>query len=100
MLVVCFTSPARPAALLTRTLCAVPTSLPQPQVLVYPGADEVGLTMLSRVSVDVVGKAPTARLVFRDPATIGLVPNYEGQPMIDTLKDQVKPSANQRRWPT
>lgn len=74
-------------------------------VRIYPGADEVGLTMLSRLAVDVAAAATTAsaggdvppqappslELVFRRPdnASLYLVPNYEGQPMIDTLLDQV-----------
>ena len=48
------------------------------------------LALLSRLAVDVTQTKPTLQLVFRDPATINLVPNYEGQPMIDTLKDQVR----------
>ena len=55
----------------------------------YPGADEVGLTMLSRVAVDVSGRAPTLSVVFASPNTSAYVPNYEGQPMIATLQDQV-----------
>ncbi len=42
----------------------------------------VGLTMLAQSSVRKEGKSPQIKLVFRDPATINLIPNYEGQPMI------------------
>lgn len=64
----------------------------QDRVLIYPGADEVGLTLLARMSVDVLGggNEPSMRLVFRNVSSIGLIPNYEGQPMIETLKDQIK----------
>jgi hypothetical protein len=108
-------------------------------VRIYPGADEVGLSMLARLTVDTVGAAealalglvaeaeaaeatedasralravhrrlltpaslrpsaaaplltgPGLTLVFRDPsnASLHLVPNYEGQPLIDTLLDQI-----------
>ncbi|ELR22454.1 uncharacterized protein ACA1_255750 [Acanthamoeba castellanii str. Neff] len=59
-------------------------------IYIYPGADEVGLTMLAQSSVRKEGKSPRIKLVFRDPATINLIPNYEGQPMIQTLEDQIK----------
>ena len=72
-----------------------------PLVSIYPGADEVGLTMLSRLTVGVMadvdarrGVPPTApplQLVFRDPSnsSLYLIPNYEGQPMVYTLMDQI-----------
>lgn len=50
------------------------------RVLIYPGADEVGLTLLARTFVTLMGRQPRLRLVFRDPAAVSLVPNYEGQP--------------------
>lgn len=56
---------------------------------IYPGADEVGLTMLSRLSVDYTQKTPNLYLVFRDPNTINYIPNYEGQPMILTVQQQI-----------
>lgn len=50
---------------------------------VYRHTDHaVGLTMLAQSSVRKEGKSPQIKLVFRDPATINLIPNYEGQPMI------------------
>ena len=69
------------------------------RVLIYPGADEVGLSMLSRLTVDTVTAAtdgavppPALDLVFRRPdnASLYLIPNYEGQPMIATLLDQIR----------
>lgn len=62
-------------------------------VRIYPGADEVGLTQLARFSVDAtlgVGQTVTLRTLFRDPTTVDLIPNYEGQPMILTLQDQIE----------
>jgi len=58
-------------------------------VKIYPGADEVGFTMLSKMSVDITSHSPTFYLVFRNASTIYYIPNYEGQPMIDTLSDQL-----------
>eukprot|EP01105_Mastigella_eilhardi_P001876 TRINITY_DN1229_c0_g1_i1.p2 TRINITY_DN1229_c0_g1~~TRINITY_DN1229_c0_g1_i1.p2 ORF type:complete len:526 (-),score=187.72 TRINITY_DN1229_c0_g1_i1:2814-4391(-) len=55
---------------------------------VYPGADEVGLTMLSMLSVSSTGKSPKIQLVYRDPSTVYNIPNYEGQPMVTTLQQQ------------
>lgn len=56
---------------------------------VYPGADEVGLTLLARMSVSDLDISPSLFLIFRDPSTIYYIPNYEGQPMINTIQDQV-----------
>lgn len=56
---------------------------------VYPGADEVGLTLLARMSVSDLDISPSFFLIFRDPSTIYNIPNYEGQPMINTIQDQV-----------
>lgn len=61
----------------------------QDKVNIYPGADEVGLTMLSRLAVDSSAKAPNLYLAFRDPNTVNYIPNYEGQPMILTLQQQI-----------
>ena len=58
-------------------------------VRIYPGADEVGLTMLARLAADTAGRTVHLNALFRDPATVDLVPNYEGQPMNETLYDQV-----------
>lgn len=45
--------------------------------------------MLSMYTVFSTGISPTIQLVFRDPDTIYHIPNYEGQPMITTLQEQV-----------
>jgi hypothetical protein len=61
----------------------------QDEVRIYPGADEVGLTLLARFSVDVLDIHPSLLLIFRNTSTINLIPNFEGQPMINTLLDQL-----------
>ena len=78
-------------------------------VRIYPGADEVGLSMLGRLASETMqeaaascaqrscgGAVPAAGpleidVVFRraDNASLYLVPNYEGQPMIATLREQI-----------
>eukprot|EP01119_Soliformovum_irregulare_P016182 TRINITY_DN4653_c0_g1_i1.p1 TRINITY_DN4653_c0_g1~~TRINITY_DN4653_c0_g1_i1.p1 ORF type:complete len:345 (-),score=61.48 TRINITY_DN4653_c0_g1_i1:614-1624(-) len=58
------------------------------RINIYPGADEVGMTMLARFASDRAKTSPTFRLIFRDPKTIYYIPNYEGQPLIDTIHDQ------------
>eukprot|EP01116_Phalansterium_solitarium_P004375 TRINITY_DN15373_c0_g1_i1.p1 TRINITY_DN15373_c0_g1~~TRINITY_DN15373_c0_g1_i1.p1 ORF type:complete len:326 (+),score=101.91 TRINITY_DN15373_c0_g1_i1:99-1076(+) len=50
----------------------------QDRVFIYPGADEVGLTLLSQMSVQTSQSSPTMQLVFRDPTTVYRIPNYEG----------------------
>ena len=59
---------------------------------VYPGADEVQLVMLARYAVNEVnGANKPVRLttIFRDPANVNAIPSYEGQPMINTLTQQI-----------
>jgi hypothetical protein len=63
-------------------------------VPIYPGADEVQLTLLSKFSASYVSgitsyKPPTLAVVFRVPDAVNYIPNYEGQPMIDTLMQQI-----------
>lgn len=48
------------------------------RVLIYPGADEVGFTMLAKMSTMIKNYRPTLKLVFRDPTAINRIPNYEG----------------------
>lgn len=58
---------------------------------VYPGADEVHLTMLAKFCVSSTQSLPPALgAIYRDPASVNSIPSYEGQPMIDTLSQQVK----------
>jgi len=58
---------------------------------VYPGADEVHLTMLARLSVTDAnqGRLVTLANVYRDPNNVNAIPGYEGQPMVDTLNQQI-----------
>lgn len=51
------------------------------QILMYPGADEVGLTMLSRSLVDLNQRTINVSLIYRDSNYKDRIPNYEGQPL-------------------
>jgi len=55
----------------------------------YPGADEVGLAMLSRLAIAVEGRKVTARVVWRAGNATGLIPGYESQPIAQTVEDQL-----------
>jgi len=61
-------------------------------VHIYPGADEVGLTMLSKVSLDSFAPSTPSRflVIYRNTSTQNLIPNYEGQPMNLTILEQIK----------
>ena len=87
--------------------------LPVGIVRIYPGADEVGLTLLSKLSLDAVDRLryhhataaddePLSRVqlasdsvlnctlvVWRNVSTIEAIPNYEGQPVHETVHQQV-----------
>jgi len=60
-------------------------------VHIYPGADEVGLTMLAKVSVDSFASSISLRflVVYRNATSRNLIPNYEGQPMNLTILEQI-----------
>jgi hypothetical protein len=59
-------------------------------VRIYPGADEVPFALLSRYAVDKENRPPKLGLVFRSPDSIDLIPNFEGDPMIETLLHQIE----------
>jgi len=60
-------------------------------VHIYPGADEVGLTMLAKVSVDSFASSVPLRFLvaYRNTTSQNLIPNYEGQPMNLTILEQI-----------
>ncbi|MBC1513671.1 DUF4127 family protein [Listeria booriae] len=59
------------------------------KIMVYPGADEVGFTLLARAYNDYLQKTP--RLFVRYSSTLGaqLVPLYEDRPINESLKAHV-----------
>jgi hypothetical protein len=61
----------------------------QPLVPIYPGADEVQMVQLARVAGIKTGQTAQFAVIFRAPEHIESVPNYEGQPMVSTLEQQI-----------
>ncbi len=61
-------------------------------VLIYPGADEVGLTLLARSTADYIQPDQPIKtfIVYRAPNGSSLIPNYEGQPMAATVLMQLQ----------
>ena len=59
------------------------------KIMVYPGADEVGFTLLARAFHEYIGEKP--HLFVRYSSTLGpeLVPLYEDRPMNESLKAHV-----------
>ena len=62
------------------------------QVNIYPGADEVALTVLARAAIDQRGVKPSFQVVYRDDAQQRLIPNYEGQSLSRSVEEQIKGS--------
>ena len=69
--------------------------LKQDVVRIYPGADEVESCLLSKMIVqdlvdDQVKKQPTVLIQWRVPNATHLIPNYENQPIFQTVTDQLE----------
>ena len=62
-------------------------------VKIYPGADEVGASLLAKlVATKSSGRArhhPTVKILWRVPNATSLIPNYESQTIEDTVKNQL-----------
>lgn len=54
-------------------------------VPMYPGADEVGMTLLSRAACELTGRFPAVLPHFAHPSAPGVVPLYEDRPVGETL---------------
>eukprot|EP00940_MAST-03C_sp_MAST-3C-sp2_P002834 g2834.t1 len=61
-------------------------------VKIYPGADEVGVTLLGRVLSDFAedNLRPTVRVRWRAPNASALIPNYESRPVRETVRSQLE----------
>ena len=69
--------------------------LKQDVVRIYPGADEVESCLLSKMIVQdlvdgQVKKQPTVLIQWRVPNATHLIPNYENQPIFQTVTDQLE----------
>ncbi len=56
-----------------------------PQVPMYPGADEVGMSLVSRAVCELMGKTPSVSCRFIHPDSPKVRPVYEDRPVGDTL---------------
>jgi len=59
-------------------------------VLIYPGADEVALSLLSNLASSEMGTTPVVLVIYRDPSSKDRIPNYEGQPLSQTVIEQIQ----------
>ena len=64
-------------------------------VNIYPGADEVGLTILAKFATKLMNQEPKIQIIYRDPQANDLVPNYEGQPLSRSIQAQIKGNGGQ-----
>ena len=58
-------------------------------VAMYPGADEVGMTLLARAACDYVGYTPRIYCDFAHPSAPSITPLYEDRPLGKTLPFQI-----------
>jgi hypothetical protein len=58
-------------------------------VAMYPGADEVGMTLLARAACESVGRAPKIYCHFAHENAHNVVPLYEDRPLGMTLPHQI-----------
>lgn len=59
------------------------------QVLIYPGADEVGATLLARVYNDVKGYQPKIYPIWSSTLGPTLIPMYEDRPFAESMKAHI-----------
>lgn len=59
------------------------------KVLIYPGADEVGMLLTARQAAGRLGIRPRVWLRFSSQAGPGVVPRYEDRPLLEGVKSQV-----------
>jgi hypothetical protein len=59
------------------------------EVLMYPGADEVGAALVARAVARGVDESAVIRLVCPDPAGLDRVPPYENVPLAESVNRQV-----------
>lgn len=64
-------------------------------VNIYPGADEVGLTVLARIATDEMEKEPTFQIIYRDDQFRDSIPKYEGQELSKTVAAQIRGAGGQ-----
>ena len=60
------------------------------RVTVYPGADEVGMTLISRMLNTLHGKTPKAYVKYAAESARELIPLYEGSPLAGTIRKHLE----------
>lgn len=60
------------------------------KVDVYPGADEGGMSLLSRVAADIAGRHPKICPIFANSESINVTPIYEDRPIKKSLKAHIE----------
>ena len=58
-------------------------------VAMYPGADEVGMTLLARAACEYKGISPRIECVFAHENSVNVIPLYEDRPLGKTLPYQI-----------
>ena len=61
---------------------------------IYPGADEVGMTLISRTINELNGCHKSFYLDFLHEESKTLIPAYENRPLFETIKAHIKASGN------
>lgn len=59
------------------------------RVLVYPGADELGLTLTSRMALHFAGKRPKVYMKYAASTAASVIPLYEDRPLGESIKYQL-----------
>lgn len=59
------------------------------RVLVYPGADELGLTLTSRMVLHFAGKRPRVYVKYAASTAPSVIPSYEDRPLGESIKYQL-----------
>lgn len=68
----------------------------QSKILMYPGADEVGLTLLSRMVNTMTGKKPKVYVKYASEGAKSVLPIYEGSSLENTIRYQILAAGCQR----
>ena len=71
------------------TIKAVITDEGLSDVAMYPGADEVGMTLLARAACEYKGISPRIECVFAHENSVNVIPLYEDRPLGKTLPYQI-----------
>ena len=61
----------------------------------YPGADEIGLTLLSRAINHLESNKKSIYLDFMYESSKDIIPAYENKPLLDTIKHHINASGNE-----